>query len=374
MRSLDDLLAPITPEQFRAEHEGRKPLHIPAQAGTTKRDLLSWETFNGLLGQTAIWDPVNFRMVRDGEPIPPEQYGFIAAGTNVLRPQANRVKALVASGASIIANDVHTLTPDLHAVAIALSRTFAASVGANVYCSFEGVQAFNTHYDLHDVFAVQTEGEKVWRLYANRADAPVEFPDDVDMVQEMQRTRGPLMQEVRMRPGDVLYLPRGWHHDALATDGASLHVTYSVAPLYGRILFRLLESAAMQDPAFRAWLAPAWLDGSETLAAQVKDLGRRLQTLAAMPEFVDEVAMAQQQLVQRPADHGLPRRIELTRYRPTGLLPAMPTGPARIAMDWALSQPDFVLEEMVGRFDFIAEPAIRDMIAAAERGGAFKRL
>ncbi len=64
-----------------------------------------------------------------------------------------------------------------------------------------------------------------------------------------------------MRPGDVLYLPRGWYHDALAVDGPSLHVTLSVTPLYGRILFRLLEPAAMQDPAFRAWLPPADRDG-----------------------------------------------------------------------------------------------------------------
>jgi hypothetical protein len=37
-------------------------------------------------------------------------------------------------------------------------------------CSFGGVRALATHFDLHDVFAVQIEGEKVWRLYENRAD------------------------------------------------------------------------------------------------------------------------------------------------------------------------------------------------------------
>ena len=42
-----------------------------------------------------------------------------------------------------------------------------------MYCSFKGVQAFQTHYDLHDVFAVQAEGEKTWRIYESRADAPV---------------------------------------------------------------------------------------------------------------------------------------------------------------------------------------------------------
>ena len=54
-----------------------------------------------------------------------------------------------------------------------LEREFAARASANVYCSFKGVQAFQTHYDLHDVFAVQAEGEKTWRIYESRADTPV---------------------------------------------------------------------------------------------------------------------------------------------------------------------------------------------------------
>ena len=54
-----------------------------------------------------------------------------------------------------------------------LEREFAARVAANVYCSFKGVQAFQTHFDLHDVFAVQAEGEKCWRVYEARADTPV---------------------------------------------------------------------------------------------------------------------------------------------------------------------------------------------------------
>lgn len=54
-----------------------------------------------------------------------------------------------------------------------LAAQFGARSFANVYCSFRGVQAFQTHFDLHDVFAVQAEGEKTWRIYEARADAPV---------------------------------------------------------------------------------------------------------------------------------------------------------------------------------------------------------
>jgi hypothetical protein len=66
-------------------------------------------------------------------------------------------------------------------------------------------------------------------------------------------------------------------------------VTFSVTPLYGRILFRLLESAAMQDPAFRAWLRPAGEGGGAPLQAQLAELGRTLAALAGSAAFRDEL-------------------------------------------------------------------------------------
>ena len=182
-----------------------------------------------------------------------------------------------------------------------------------------------------------------------------------------------------MRPGDVLYLPRGCYHDALADgpleDGkASLHVTFSVTPLYGRILFGLLESAAMQDPAFRAWLPPAHVDGGEALRLHLAELGRKLSVLASLPAFRDEVAMAQERLVPSPAAYALPHRKPLTLYRPTGLLPPAFAGPVAVAMDWVFGQPRFALEDLCARFDFVAGTDLRAAVAMAERSGALARL
>ena len=377
MRTLDDLLHPITPAQFRAGYEGRKPLHIPAEPSAPKRTVLDWNGFNRLLNQSSIWTSASLKLVANSEPIPPEQY-CIATRTQsgtVVQPSPAKVQTLLSMGASVIAGDVQALTPEFQTLSAVLGRTWAALVGANIYCSFGGVQAFATHYDLHDVFAIQTEGEKTWRLYQNRADSPVTMPEDeADPRAWFARTRGPLMQEIRMRPGDVLYLPRGWYHDALATEGASLHVTFSVTPLYGRILFSLLENAAMQDPAFRAWLLPADQDEGRALSAQLTELGRKLQALTSLPEFRDEVAMAQERLVQRPASYSLPDRCPLTIYRPTGLMAPRIEGPARVAIAWALGQPRFALEDMIAQFDFVPEIAIREAVATSERAGALERV
>lgn len=376
MNTLDELLHPITRDRFDADYNDRKPLHIPAEEGASKRSLLDWKGFNALLNQSSIWTAQSLKMVFNGQPIPPEQYCIEArsqSGTT-LRPAPAKVQTLLAMGASVIAGDVQELTPELRALSHRLARDFAGLVGANVYCSFGGVQAFDTHFDLHHVFAVQVEGEKTWRLYENRADAPVDFPfEDAESRRWFAETRGKLMTEVRMRPGDVLYLPRGWYHDALATEGASLHVTFSVSPLYGRILFRLLESAAMQDPAFRAWLPPG-ADGDDRLGKQLADLGRRLADLSALPAFRDEVLMAQERLAPRGEPYGLPERAKLTLFRPTGLALPRVEGPARVAVEWAAGQPQFAIEDVIAQFDFVSEPALRDAFETAVRHGAFKAL
>jgi ribosomal protein L16 Arg81 hydroxylase len=74
-----------------------------------------------------------------------------------------KLKALMALGASLVANHLRRVCSEVGEVVAMLERAFA-----NVYCSFQGVQAFQTHFDLHDVYAVQAEGEKTWRVYESR--------------------------------------------------------------------------------------------------------------------------------------------------------------------------------------------------------------
>ncbi|MFN4040490.1 MAG: JmjC domain-containing protein [Brevundimonas sp.] len=378
MDSFDDFIAPVTREQFEAEYAGRKPLHIPASADHPNRAaLLSWSEMNGLLAQSSIWTPTSLKMVFNNEPIDPAAYCSPIHIHGGLRsqPQPGKMNGLLAMGASLIAEDAQYLTPALRTASRTLSHEFAALVAVNIYCSFKGVQAFGPHFDLHDVFAVQTEGEKIWRLYANQADRPVGYPEFDDPRQTRQwlnQTKGDLVSEVRMRPGDVLYVPRGWYHDAIAVDGASLHATFSVTPLYGRLLFSLLETAAMQDPAFRAWLPAAARNNGADLSEMLSDLGRRLAELAAGPGIHDEVAMAQQKLQPRDAGFDLPRQPALTLLRRTGMPGPMIKGLGGQVVEWALTQPQVALEDMIAQFDFIPETVVRDAIDACRQSGALK--
>ncbi len=377
MHSLDDLLHPVSPEQFRAEYVGRKPLHIPAAGDDRKAGILTWADFNRLLGQGSLWTSDHLRLMRNYVAVPPDQYCHPVATPHgeVLRPWPQKVEVFLSAGASLIANDVLTIHESLMQIGETLAQTFAASIGANIYCSFQGVQAFGTHFDNHDVVVVQTGGTKVWNLYENRADNPIEnFPDDAATRRWFEQSRGSLMQQVTMRAGDVLYLPRGWYHDALATDGPSLHVTFAITPLHGRTLLALLNIEAMKDPAYRAFAPPATEDGGAALAEHLAAYGQILARIAASPAFGEEVAKAQTRMTPRPPSFTLPERKPVTLYRTTGRsFPACP-GAVRETYDWAIEERQFAIEDMVAHFQSLSEQDVRAGVAAAEAAGALQRL
>jgi len=377
MHSLDELLHPIIPAQFYADYEDRKPLHISAVTGSRKREVLTWAAFNGLLNQSSIWTTHNLRLMRNYVAVPADQYCQPVQTPDglVMRPWPPKVEVFLSAGASLIANDLLYAHAPFTRIGRVLGQAFAAGIGANIYCSFQGVQAFGTHFDNHDVMVVQTEGEKVWNLYEARAENPVEPLADDDATRRwFAHSRGPLMTEVRMKPGDVLYLPRGWYHDALATDGASLHVTFAITPLHGRNLMTSLDLEAMKDPAYRAFLPPATERNGDALREHLADLAHRLAATINSPAFFDEVAMAQERITPRAPDFSLPRRKPVTLFRTTGRAFPPVTPAVRETFDWAIAERQFALEDMVAEFAALSEADVRAGVVAAEVAGAVEKV
>ena len=177
--TLAHLLAPITPEQFFAEYHDRQPLHVrgdPAKFAA----VLSWRGINRLLDMTHVWSGHSLQLVLDGTPVPPEQYCTRAARPRrqraALQPVAAKVQDWVKRGASLVMNDVDSLTPGLRAVSDALEGAGLGKAQANVYISWQSHKAFPAHYDTHDVWAVQVEGEKTWNIWEGRAEWPIAAP------------------------------------------------------------------------------------------------------------------------------------------------------------------------------------------------------
>ena len=82
------------------------------------------------------------------------------------------VAELHRGGATIILQQAHQLDPTLARFCRGLEHVFSAHVQTNLYLTPPNAQGFRTHYDNHDVFVVQIEGEKLWRLYDKPVDTP----------------------------------------------------------------------------------------------------------------------------------------------------------------------------------------------------------
>jgi lysine-specific demethylase/histidyl-hydroxylase NO66 len=137
-------------------------------------------------------------------------------------------------------------------------------VGTNMYLTPQGTQGFAPHYDDVEVFIMQLEGKKRWRLYHPR-NAEETMPRHSSRNFEQNEIGKPMM-DVILEPGDLLYMPRGTIHQGNCLEDAhSLHLTVSCHQLnsYGDLLEKLLPSAlkmAMQeDIEFRRGLPVDYL-------------------------------------------------------------------------------------------------------------------
>ena len=137
---------------------------------------------------------------------------------------------------------------------------------------------------------MQVEGEKTWNIWDGRADYPIAHPIFRSQTQDHhERAKGKLRAKVLLKAGDLLYLPRGWYHDALAEAPASVHVAYGVHAPLGMDLMNILAERVLYDTEFRKPLPRQ--DGSAAakfaLTTRAGQLGARLTELAKDPKVME---------------------------------------------------------------------------------------
>ena len=170
VHSFADLVAPLDVDEFLNGYHDRRWVHLP---GAPERfaDVMSWTDLNRLLNMR-VWTSRTFQMALDRQRVPAEAYcepGVDRSHQQSLQPNARKVQEWLARGASVVLNEVETLHPVIHDVVQILERTLGAKSSANIYVSWQAHQAFDAHYDRHDVFALQVLGEKKWNIYEGRA-------------------------------------------------------------------------------------------------------------------------------------------------------------------------------------------------------------
>jgi ribosomal protein L16 Arg81 hydroxylase len=302
MLSFEWLIDPITPETFFGEYYERKPLLIRGNDPAKFASLLSVEAIDRYLAGTQPSHPDVF-LVDAARELKPEDYSFPDAGGKLDLPRAYQ---LFDSGSTISLSQMHERVPELAALCRAVERSFSSHFQTNIYLSPRNAQGFKTHYDSHDVFALQVAGSKLWTLYES-GETGVELPLQGQGFDPEKYIPGPPMSELRISAGDVFYCPRGVFHSARSTDEVSLHITLGlIGRTWADVMIEAISEACLASPAFRAHLPVGFAnpgfdmrEAEATFASLIQTFARNAKLAPVLERFAESFVTS-----RRPALEG----------------------------------------------------------------------
>lgn len=185
-------------------------------------DLLHKSQIN--LNTSGNQDPVSFPLFfRNQEPVQLEE---------IKATYGNSPFAAYLDGCSIINNHADLLLPSLANLCLDIQQSLPHAY-VNTYLTPPNAAAVNAHADDRDVFVIQIMGEKEWKVYG---DVPIPYPSTKEQVGKngvpvpkdvLQKQP---LYEVTLKQGDVLYMPRGFVHEAsTSSTKPSFHATVAFA-------------------------------------------------------------------------------------------------------------------------------------------------
>jgi hypothetical protein len=283
VKTFADLIAPLSINAFFNDHWEKCFLHLQHRAPNyaaqfSLRDIDRW--FMSTCGSVTI--------------TPPE--GSETGNETYRPPEINPsfAYAAYARGCSLIMDRMEDW-PSLQGLAQALGGDFHASVSMEAFLTPQGAKSFPAHAAGYEIFILQLEGEKVWQLretsllqvnpvYRKTFKFPLEW---------YGRTKTPVIAEVRLKPGDLLYIPRGMPYQPITQDRASLYLYIRVTPLFWMDFLKIAaECSALHSPEIRRALPPGFVENREAwegMRQTFQEVMRLFQELASFDEVLAAV-------------------------------------------------------------------------------------
>ncbi|MGB3404661.1 MAG: cupin domain-containing protein [Microcoleaceae cyanobacterium] len=255
MRTLAQLLHPYSLDDFFSENWTQRSVVVPGDRSDKFKHLFSWEQLNHLLN----FHQLEPRFVLNDNPLPP------------CDPQEWITRCQ--QGASLVVSQLQNRVPALADLVWGIQQeTGHKAIHTNVYCSWPSKQGFKIHYDSHEVFVLQIDGKKEWFVFDETVKHP--YRDEKSEYQTPPESE-PYLKTV-LQPGDLLYIPRGHWHYAIACEQPSLHVTMGVRCFNGRDVLESVTKFLQENvPNQAAWRQnlPLFSDGNtDEITAHVEDL------------------------------------------------------------------------------------------------------
>lgn len=289
-RTLDWLLDPLTTDDFIEDLWDQRPQLIEHRDRHYFDDLFRAADFDHVLEYSQP-KPPSLAVVKTGETQPSVEYVQKDG-----RLDLNQLRYFYSEGYTLIINGLEKFWGPVAELLQEMMRRLSFRVEANAYLTPRNSKGLRAHYDTHNVFVAQLAGRKTWSLYHEeehfpRTDwiPPSPFPRD--------RLGEPTTIDVTA--GDVLFVPRGWIHEAETGDESSLHLTLGVyPPLWHEVLAKSLEALTMRHDKFRAALPVGFLHDAEVSTPLAPHFDELLQLVAGESSVADVMGMLQDEFVR----------------------------------------------------------------------------
>ena len=240
-----NMLAPITSEEFYKDYFEKKPLVIKSTLENKTRysNLLSLEIIKALTQKHTMHygrdlNVTKYKKGEDGIKRRVTLDKLSEDGGNHADGDDDDERGAVVERSELWSNyekgcTIRLLCPHKHNDAVQsllslLEHEFHCMVGANAYLTPpRSSQGFAPHYDDIDAFCLQLEGSKQWKVYEPTLELPRTSSED--FTTEDLEGMTPVL-DVTLEEGDLLYMPRGWIHQACTlreSNQHSLHLTVS---------------------------------------------------------------------------------------------------------------------------------------------------
>jgi len=358
--SFEKLIAPIEPETFFDAYWENEVLVNHRQAPGYYGDLLTISELDAAVAMA----PGRLGLVPDSDEGSTDiQFAENTATLNEMALTELR------RGGTLVLGQAQERLPNLAMICRLLGQEFGFYFKAGIYMTPPGSHAFKAHFDQTEVFVLQVLGSKLWRTGTARPQVPrtEEFDSgDTEM--------GPDHDEHLLRQGDLLYIPRGFVHDARSIDEPSVHITLRIEPpTWEDILKATVKLAADRNDALKRALPIGFLNRDTD--ELVGGLAARLTEIAAHEHLTDTANLFSDEYVTRfapdiigqvqaviagerpgPDDRVGPRRGLVYRLHQADETIAIRVGFRRIAfpdvlaeqLRFALETPSFAIRDLPG--------------------------
>jgi ribosomal protein L16 Arg81 hydroxylase len=277
---LESLLDPISPIEFRERYYGKQPLLV---RGHPKKfaDLFDWDDLNRVLNTS---------------PYPHPHVEISSPGKREQPTNAHSIIEQCRAGASLIFRQLELFDPKVGELTRALETETGEPMFVALILSPPSQGAFERHWDRYDGLIVHLDGHKAWTVYDEPADKPIFY-----FTEKHDDPPSHPILECELAPGDVLYVPRGHWHQAVAQRGLSLHLTFAVKARTGIDFLTWLADQLRSDVRFRHELPLSFADEpADVRATRLREhvtrlreiLDSRLRDDATIQSFIEHCAIS----------------------------------------------------------------------------------